>query len=79
MRNLKNEAALKVLGKMLTAIDTGSNIPLGYHEDVKDAIITANIAIKQNDFLDFLYNIIPPNEMEAYISMYNCSDEKNNS
>lgn len=31
------------------------------------------------DFLNFLYQVIPPNEMEKYKEMYNCSGEKNNS
>lgn len=28
------------------------------------------------DFLNFLFNVINPNEMEQYISMYLCSGEK---
>ena len=28
-----------------------------------------------NDFLDFLYNHIPPNEMEQYLSMYRTKDK----
>ena len=28
-----------------------------------------------NDFLDFLYNHIPPNEMEQYLSMYHTKDK----
>lgn len=31
-----------------------------------------------NDFLNFLYNVIPPNEMEKYREMYNCKNDKNN-
>lgn len=33
--------------------------------------------IKQEEkFLEFLWNTIQPNEMEAYLSMYNAGDEK---
>lgn len=41
-----------------------------------DAIGSAITALK---VLDFLVNVIPPNEMEKYRDMYNCSSEKNNS
>lgn len=37
------------------------------------------IAIKDMEFLNFLANVIPPNEMEKYIDMYKCSSDKNNS
>ena len=40
-----------------------------------DAIGTAITALK---VLDFLVNVIPPNEMEKYRDMYNCSGDKNN-
>lgn len=30
------------------------------------------------DFLNFIYQVIPPNEMEKYIEMYNCRNDKNN-
>lgn len=30
------------------------------------------------EFLDFLYAVIPSNEMEKYIEMYSCTDDKNN-
>ena len=33
---------------------------------------------ENKEFLDFLYNRINPNDMEQYLSMYNCSDEKIN-
>ena len=32
--------------------------------------------LKSLDFLNFLFNVINPNEMEQYISMYLCSGEK---
>lgn len=28
------------------------------------------------EFLEFLFNVINPNEMEHYISMYHCKEEK---
>lgn len=30
------------------------------------------------NFLNFLYQVIPPNEMEKYMEMYNCKNDKNN-
>lgn len=32
--------------------------------------------LKSLDFLNFLFNVINPNEIEQYISMYLCSEEK---
>lgn len=32
--------------------------------------------LKSLDFLNFLFNVINPNKMEQYISMYLCSCEK---
>ena len=32
--------------------------------------------LKSLDFLNFLFNVINPNKMEQYISMYLCSGEK---
>lgn len=40
-----------------------------------EAISTGITALK---VLDFLVNVIPPNEMEKYRDMYNCSLDKNN-
>lgn len=37
-----------------------------------------DMAIEDMKFLDFLVNVIPPNEMEMYREMYKCSDDKNN-
>lgn len=35
--------------------------------------------IAENEgFLNFLYQVIPPNEMEKYREMYNCRNDKNN-
>ena len=42
------------------------------------AIGTVEECRENKEFLDFLYNIINPNDMEQYLSMYNCSDEKIN-
>lgn len=49
-------------------------------EEVKQyrAIGTVEECRENKEFLDFLYNIINPNDMEQYLSMYNCSDEKIN-
>ena len=73
----KNIAALKVLNSMLMAVETKSNIHIGYEEDIKMALLTAKGAIADSNFLNFLVNVIPPNEMEIYRDMYNCSGEKN--
>lgn len=43
-----------------------------------DDIDAIRIAIVDMKFLNFLANVIPPNEMEKYIDMYNCSNDKNN-
>lgn len=37
-----------------------------------------DMAIANSNFLNFLVNVIPPNEMEKYREMYNCSSDKNN-
>ena len=37
-----------------------------------------DMAVADMAFLDFLVNVIPPNEMEKYREMYKCSDYKNN-
>ena len=42
------------------------------------AIGTIEECRENKEFLDFLYNRINPNDMEQYLSMYNCSDEKIN-
>ena len=42
------------------------------------AIGTVEECRENKEFLDFLYNRINPNDMEQYLSMYNCSDEKIN-
>ena len=36
------------------------------------------VALNELAFLNFLYNVIPPNEMEQYITMYNSKGEKEN-
>lgn len=74
----KNLAALKVLNTMLWAMGSDSKVPIGYTEDVKTALLTAKGAIADSNFLNFLVNVIPPNEMEKYRDMYNCSDDTNN-
>lgn len=74
----KNLLALKVLNTMLMAIQTSSNIPIGDKEDVKNALLIAKGAIADSNFLNFLVNVIPPNEMEKYREMYNCTNDKNN-
>lgn len=38
-----------------------------------------DMAVADMSFLDFLVNVIPPNEMEKYREMYKCSSDKNNS
>ena len=35
-----------------------------------------SVTVWQNDFLNFLMNVINPNEMEKYISMYKSNGEK---
>lgn len=49
-------------------------------EDVQKyrAIGTVEECRENKEFLNFLYNRINPNNMEQYLSMYNCSDEKIN-
>lgn len=42
------------------------------------AIGTTEECRENKEFLEFLYNRINPNDMEQYLSMYNCSDEKIN-
>ena len=74
----KNLAALKILNTMLMAIGCESNVPIGDKEDIKIALLTAKGAIADSNFLNFLVNVIPPNEMEKYREMYKCSDDKNN-
>ena len=74
----KNSLALKVLNTMLMAMHTNSNIPIGDKEDVKNALLIAKGAIADSNFLNFLVNVIPVNEMEKYRDMYNCSNDKNN-
>lgn len=32
----------------------------------------------ENEFLDFLWNVINPNDMEKYLSMYHSKEEKRN-
>lgn len=75
----KNLAALKILNTMIMAIETKSNIPVGYPEDIKIALLTAIGAIADSNFLNFLVNAIPPYEMEKYREMYTCKNDKNNS
>ena len=74
----KNLLALKILNIMLMAIQSSSNIPIGDKEDVKNALLIAKGAIADSNFLNFLVNVIPPNEMEKYREMYNCTNDKNN-
>lgn len=78
VRGDKNSAALKVLNTMLMAVETKSNIPIGYGEDVERTLLTAKGAIADSNFLNFLVNVIPPNDMEKYREMYNCTNDKNN-
>ena len=49
-------------------------------EDVQKyrTIGTVEECRENKEFLNFLYNRINPNDMEQYLSMYNCSDEKIN-
>lgn len=49
-------------------------------EDVQKyrAIGTVEECRENKEFLNFLYNRINPNDMEQYLYMYNCSDEKMN-
>lgn len=42
------------------------------------AIGTVEECRENKEFLNFLYNRINPNDMEQYLLMYNCSDEKIN-
>lgn len=51
-----------------------------YHDKLAEyeSIGTVEECRENKDFLEFLYNRINPNDMEQYLSMYNCSDEKIN-
>lgn len=56
------------------------NLYREYKEKVQEyrTIGTVEECRENKEFLDFLYNRINPNDMEQYLSMYNCSDEKIN-
>ena len=57
--------------EILLGNGVNSDIPL--EDDDIDAI---RIAIADMKFLNFLVNVIPPNEMEKYREMYNCTNDK---
>ena len=72
---------------VLKMIETHGSLPTNAkYESIKAleevqqyrAIGTVEECRENKEFLDFLYNRINPNDMEQYLSMYNCSDEKIN-
>ena len=72
---------------VLKMIETHGSLPTNAkYESIKAleevqqyrAIGTPEECRENKEFLEFLYNRINPNDMEQYLSMYNCSDEKIN-
>lgn len=63
-----------------SSISKAFNIAIEALEEIQQyrAIGTVEECRENKEFLDFLYNRINPNDMEQYLSMYNCSDEKIN-
>lgn len=68
------EVLESIIGTYEILLGNGVNSDILSDDDL-DAI---RIAIVDMKFLNFLSNVIPPNEMEKYIDMYNCSSDKNN-
>ena len=63
-----------IVGTYVILLGNGVNSDILSEDDI-NAIINAIADVK---FLNFLENVIPPNEMEKYIDMFKCSSDKNN-
>lgn len=68
------ESLESIIGTYEILLGNGVNSDILSDDDL-DAI---KIAIADMKFLNFLVNVIPPNEMEKYREMYNCKNDKNN-
>lgn len=51
---------------------------LGGLKEAIQAVIELPSIQPENEFLDFLWNVINPNDMEKYLSMYHSKEEKRN-
>ena len=74
---MTNKEAIKLLEQQI------ENFPFPIFEPENERYMDENIealhmAIADMKFLNYLVNIIPPNEMEDYRSIYKCFHEKNN-
>ena len=68
------ESLESIIGTYEILLGNGVNSDILSDDDL-DAI---RIAIADMKFLNFLVNVIPPNEMEKYREMYNCTNDRNN-
>lgn len=62
-----------------TLSDEQSRIIAEMGAKYQEAVNAVGELEKDKDFLNFLWNTIQPNEMEAYLSMYNAGSEKEES
>lgn len=80
INEIRNRECIECIGNEIECGSCFYKMAIKALEEVQEyrAIGTVEECRENKEFLDFLYNRINPNDMEQYLSMYNCSDEKIN-